>query len=79
MMIDPETYYELFLKGKTREDIYKIIRSLKRTIKKLEKSLADPNSEKPEFICPSEEVQLFMHQEYLKRAAKAYMDLDTVE
>ena len=39
MMIDPETYYELFLKGKTREDIYKSIGSLKRTIKSWKKAL----------------------------------------
>ena len=78
MMIDPETYYELFLKGKTREEIHKIIGSLKRKIRQLQKEMDNPNPDGC-IICPGPEVQLFMYREYLKRAAKAYMDLDTVE
>ena len=73
MMANPEWYYEEYLKGKTVEEIKSKIRSLKRTIRRLQKEVDNPES-KGWQICPSPEVQLEMHRLYLEEAVKALMD-----
>ena len=72
MMVDPEWYYEEYLKGKTAEQIRSRIRSLQRKIRQLQKEVDNPNSD-GWMICPSPEVQLEMHRLYLKRAKEALM------
>ena len=42
MMISPESYYEIALKGKTPQEIMKEIRSLKKEINRLKRALEDP-------------------------------------
>ena len=69
MMISPETYYEEYLKGKTPEEILKVILSLKREITRL-KNIA----EHPDYVCemhPSESVRISCSQDYLERAKLA--------
>ncbi len=41
MMICPETFYEMSLKGKSKEEIMTVIRSLKRKITRLKNEIAD--------------------------------------
>ena len=73
MMVDPEWYYEEYLKGKSVEQIRSRIRSLQRKIRQLQKEVDNPNSD-GWMICPGPDVQLEMHRLYLKRAKEALMD-----
>ena len=72
MMISPETYYEFELKGKTREEILREIRSLKREIKRLERLVADPSLSPESRMYPSPDTRLKMTREHLARAVIAY-------
>ena len=76
MMVDPEWYYEEYLKGKTADQIRSHIRSLQRKIRQLQKEVDNPDSG-GWMICPSPEVQLEIHRLYLQRAKEAL--LDTIE
>lgn len=69
MMISPEGYYELNLKGKSEAEISKEIRSLKRTIGKLKTTMEHPDY--VSLIEPSEDVQLWCTRMYLDRAIQA--------
>ena len=76
MMISPETYYELYLKDKTADEILKAIRNLKRRITKLKRIM-----ENPDYQCtmhPSESVQISCCREYLERAKQALVDMSVV-
>ena len=73
MMMDPEWYYEEYLKGKSVDQIRSRIRSLQRKIRQLQKEVDNPNSD-GWMICPSPEVQLEMHCLYLQKAKEALMD-----
>ena len=73
MMVDPEWYYEEYLKGKSADQIRSRICSLQRKIRQLQKEVDNPNSD-GWMICPSTEVQLEMHRLYLQRAKEALMD-----
>jgi hypothetical protein len=42
MMISPESYYEEYLKGKTKEEIMTAIRGLKQEIGHLKNSMENP-------------------------------------
>ena len=75
MMICPETFYEMRLKGKTSEQIMTVIRSLKREITKLKNIIEHPNYELRSLVVePTEQVQLSMNREYLERAKKALIE-----
>ena len=72
MMICSETYYELYLKDKTADEILSAIRGLKNEIGRL-KNIA----EHPEYQCtihPSEKVRISCTREYLERAKQALVD-----
>ena len=73
MMVDPEWYYEEYLKGKSVDQIRSRIHSLQRKIRQLQKEVDNPDSD-GWMICPSPEVQLEMHRLYLQRAKEALMD-----
>ena len=70
MMISPEAYYEMFLKGKTAEQIRAEIRSLQREIRRLRR----PTLFKEKEIKPDRNVRLKMTCAYLERACQALMD-----
>ena len=73
MMISPETFYEMKLKGKTAGQIRSTIRGLKNEIGRL-KNLV----EHPAYKCtmhPSERVRIFCNQQYLERAIQALEDV----
>lgn len=71
MMLDPKTYVEFELKGKSKEEILTEIREYEEEIKYLEEMVK--NGETDEMVCPSPETRLHMYREYLK-AAKEYYD-----
>ena len=73
MMVDPEWYYEEYLKGKSVDQIRSQIHSLQRKIRQLQKEVDNPDSD-GWMICPSPEVQLEMYRLYLQRAKEALMD-----
>ena len=65
-MISPETYYELYLKGKNEKQIMTIIRSLKREISRLKNIM-----EHPKYQCmihPNESVHISCNRQYLEKA-----------
>ena len=75
MMISLESYYELKLKGKSEEEIFAQIRSLKRKIASLKRTMEHPDYQDREIIMePDEEVQLACTRLYLERAKQAYVE-----
>ena len=75
MMICPESFYEMRLKGKTSEQIMTVIRGLKREITRLKNIVEHPNYELRSMVVhPTEKVQLSMNREYLERAKQALIE-----
>ena len=73
MMIDPGYYYEEHLKGRSKEEIMTAIRSLKRQIGSLKRSLEAHDGDLSH-ISPSGQVMLRMTRKYLDRAIEAYRE-----
>ena len=73
-MISPESFYELYLKGKNVEETLSVIGRLKRTITKLKNKLERPFADGV-FICPSPDVQLSCNRDYLERAKMYLVEL----
>ena len=71
MMISPETYYEMNLKGKSQEEIMKKIRSLKIQIGQLKRSIENTDDLVLE-VFPSRLTRLKCDRDYLERAIRAY-------
>ena len=72
MMICPETFYKMRLKGKSVEEIKTVIRELEEEIEQLKQIMEHPDYPSREWaIHPSERVQISMNSEYLKRAKQA--------
>ncbi len=69
-MIDPETYYEMYLKGKSPEQLLTEIRSLRREIARMRRELGDTSGDKLFF--PDSWSMLEINREYLERAVRAY-------
>ena len=68
MMISPESYYEMNLKGKTAEQIMSAIRGLKNEIGHLKNVMEHPDYGTEAIMCPSESTRLWCTREYLERA-----------
>ena len=73
MMISPEGYYEVNLKGKSQTEILKEIRSLKREINQLKRYLEEHSLE-PEEMFPTRLTRLKCNREYPDRAIQAYAE-----
>ena len=72
MMVDPEWYYEINLKGKTQEELTTQIHGLKAEINHLKQVVSSPDKYREAWmICPSPAVQLKMHRLYLQKAKEA--------
>ena len=71
MMISPEIYYEMNLKGKSQEEIMKKIRSLKIQIGQLKRSIEKTDDMVLE-VFPSRLTRLKCDRDYLERAIRAY-------
>lgn len=75
MMMCPETFYEMRLKGKTAAQIMSVIRGLKREIGKLKNFMEHPDYKYREWaVQPSEEVQISCNRLYLERAKQALVE-----
>ena len=74
MMISPDMYYDMHLKGKSSEQIMSVIRSLKWQIGRLKSSMENPSSDLTVIISPGEDVMLYFSREYLKKAKQAYFE-----
>ena len=75
MMISPESYYEMNLKGKTAEQIMSAIRGLKKEIGHLKNVMEHPDYGSEPIICPSESTRLLCTREYLERAKIALAEV----
>lgn len=69
MMISPEVYYELYLKGKNAEQIMTAIRGLKQEIGRLKNTME--HLEYAPMMHPSESTRLWCTRLYLERAKEA--------
>lgn len=74
-MISPESYYEEYLKGKTKEQIVTAIRGLKQEIGHLKNTMENPDYGIKAIIHPSESTRLHWTREYLERAKQAYAEV----
>lgn len=74
MMISPESYFEEYLKGKTKEEIMTAIRGLKQEIGRLKNIMEGPEYGIKEIVHPSEDTRLHCTREYLERARQAYAE-----
>lgn len=73
-MISPESYYEEYLKGKTKEEIMTAIRGLKQEIGHLKNSMENPYDGMKTVIHPSEDTRIYLSREYLDIAKQAYVE-----
>lgn len=74
MMISPEVFYQGYLKGKTKEQIMSVIRSLKQEIGRLKNTREHPEYGMQPILDPSEDIRISSNREYLKRAKIAYVE-----
>ena len=74
MMISPESYYEEYLKGKTKEEIMTVIRGLKQEIGHLKNSMENPYDGMKTVIHPSEDTRIYWSREYLDIAKQVYAE-----
>ena len=73
MMISPETFYEMNLKGKKADQIMTVIRGLKQEIGRLKNVV-----EHPDYVClikSSERTRISCSQDYLERAKQALVEV----
>lgn len=74
MMISPESYYEMNLKGKNADQIMRAIRGLKNEIGHLKNVMEHPDYGSEPIMCPSESTRLWCTREYLERAKAALLE-----
>ena len=66
MMISPEAYYELYLKGKDEKQILSAIRGLKNEIGHLKNVMEHPEYASQITVRPSEDTRLWCNRLYLR-------------
>lgn len=74
MMISPEIYHAMELKGKSQQEVLKAIRSLKREISSLKKELEDRSQEPKVIMMPSPLTRIKCCRDYLEMAKRAYAE-----
>lgn len=74
MMISPESYNDMNLKGKNAEQIMSAIRGLKNEIGHLKNIMEHPDYGSELIACPSESTRLRCTREYLERAKVALLE-----
>lgn len=75
MMICPETYYEMSLKGKDEKQLLSAIRGLKNEIGHLKKIMEHPDYKNAPIMHPSESVRVSCTREYLIRAIQTLEEI----
>ncbi len=71
MMISPEVYYEMFLKGRSEQELLKEMRSLRTEIAYL-KNYLEKHPDEPEVMYPTRLTRLKCSREYYECAKQAY-------
>ena len=75
MMMSPDTFYEIKLKGKNAAQIMTVIRGLKQEIGRLKNIAEHPDYHIREVVtCPSEITQIYCSRKYLERAKQALIE-----
>ena len=74
MMLSPESYYEEYLKGKTKEEIMTATRGLKQETGQLKNSMEKPYDGMKAVMHPSEDTRLHWSCKYLDKAKQAYVE-----
>lgn len=75
MMISPESYFELYLKGKSEKEILSVIRGLKNQIGHLKNTMEHPDYGNAPLVHPTEAVRIWCTRLYLERAKQALFEL----
>lgn len=75
MMMSPESYYEEYLKGKTKEQIMTAIRRLKQEIGRLKNTMESPDYGVKPIMLPSEATRIYWTCAYLEKAKQAYAEV----
>lgn len=75
MMMSPESYYEEYLKGKTKEQIMTAIRRLKQEIGRLKNTMESPDYGEKPIMLPSEATRIYWTRAYLEKAKQAYVEV----
>ena len=75
MMIGPDAYYEMNLKGKDKDYILSAIREMQDEITHLKELMENPDNKNRDIIHPSEDVQIKCTRDYIARAIQAYEEL----
>lgn len=75
MMIGPDTYYEMNLKGKDKDYILSAIREMQDEIARLKELMENPDNKNRDIIHPSEDVQIKCTRDYIARAIQAHEEL----
>lgn len=74
MMISPEIFYEMELKGKSADEIQSKIRRLKNEIGRLKSIIESQETNLEPFTCPLPSTRLACNRLYLARAKQALFD-----
>lgn len=75
MMISPENYFELYLKGKSEKEILSAIRGLKNQIGHLKNTMEHPDYGNAPLVHPTEAVRICCTRLYLERAKQALLEM----
>lgn len=75
MMISPEGYYEMNLKGKSEKEIRSAIRGLKNEIGRLKNTMEHPEYGNEPLTHPTEDVRIWCTRMYLERAKQALLEM----
>ena len=67
-MISLESYYEEYLKGKTKKEIMTAIRGLQQEIRRLKSTLENPDYDDNAIIHPDKFTYIYWTREYLEKA-----------
>ena len=75
MMIGPDTYYEMNLKGRDKDYILSAIIEMQNEIARLKELMENPDNKHRDIVHPSEDVQIKCTRDYIARAIQAYEKL----
>ena len=75
MMISPEGYYEMNIKGKSEKEILSAIRGLKTEIGHLKNTMEHPEYGSTPLVHPTESVRIWCTRLYLERAKQALLEI----
>lgn len=75
MMIGPDAYYEVNLKGRDKDYILSAIREMQDKIARLKELMENPENKHKDIVHPSEDVQIKCTRDYIARAIQAYEEL----